>query len=248
MKKISKGLTMRKIVFIIVLIVLIVGVTTMCTKPENNAGNRQAQKIGVPELLYQGHASVRLTSACGVVIYIDPFAGEGYDIPADIILVTHQHSDHNQIDLVAQKEDTIIITQDEALAGGVHNTFVVGDITIEAVTAYNKNHSIENSVGYIITIDGISIYHPGDTNRTAQMEKFAERALDFVLLPMDGLYNMCPVEATECAILINARYSIPMHTGPFTETGPALWTFEIAEKLDVHNRLMIEPGQTIELR
>jgi L-ascorbate metabolism protein UlaG (beta-lactamase superfamily) len=80
------------------------------------------------------------------------------------------------------------------------------------------------------------------------METFAERALDYVLLPMDGLFNMCPEEATECANLINARYAIPMHTGPFGETGPALWTVEIAEKLDVHNRLMVEPGQTIELR
>jgi L-ascorbate metabolism protein UlaG (beta-lactamase superfamily) len=239
---------MKKNVFIIVLTIIILGVTTMCSKPENNPKNRQTQKIGVPVLLYQGHASVRLTSADGVVIYIDPFAGEGYDIPADIILVTHQHSDHNQIDLVPKKEDTILITQEEALAGGVHTMFMLGDITVEAVPAYNDNHSIDNSVGFIITVDGISIYHPGDTNRTAKMETLAERALDYVLLPMDGLYNMCPEEATDCALLINARYSIPMHTGPFTESGPALWTPEIAEKLDVNNRLMIEPGQTIELR
>ena len=33
-------------------------------------------------LLFQGHASCRITTRAGAVIYIDPFAGEGYDLPA----------------------------------------------------------------------------------------------------------------------------------------------------------------------
>lgn len=40
------------------------------------------------KLLYQGHGSLRLITDSGKVIYIDPFAGEGYDVPADLILVT----------------------------------------------------------------------------------------------------------------------------------------------------------------
>ena len=48
-------------------------------------------------LLYQGHASLRIVTAEGMVIYIDPYAGEGYDLPADLILVTHNHSDHNAV-------------------------------------------------------------------------------------------------------------------------------------------------------
>ena len=36
------------------------------------------------ELLYQGHGSYRIVSNEGVVIYVDPYAGEGYDMPADI--------------------------------------------------------------------------------------------------------------------------------------------------------------------
>ena len=42
-------------------------------------------------LLYQGHGSFRLSTDGGKVIYIDPFASEGYGVPADLILVTHQH-------------------------------------------------------------------------------------------------------------------------------------------------------------
>ena len=52
------------------------------------------------KLLYQGHGSFRVSTAEGKVIYIDPYAGEGYDKPADILLVSHQHGDHNQTKLV----------------------------------------------------------------------------------------------------------------------------------------------------
>ena len=55
------------------------------------------------KILYQGHGSLRLTTADGRVLYVDPYAGSGYDKPADLILVTHQHEDHNQINLVTKK-------------------------------------------------------------------------------------------------------------------------------------------------
>ena len=42
------------------------------------------------KLLYQGHGSLRIVTDEEIVIYIDPYAGEGYDLPADLILVTHQ--------------------------------------------------------------------------------------------------------------------------------------------------------------
>ena len=72
-------------------------------------------------LLYQGQGSIRIVSPEGKVIYIDPYAGTGYDLPADLILVTHDDPDHNKIAKVAlRNEGCQIITQDEALAGGVH--------------------------------------------------------------------------------------------------------------------------------
>lgn len=52
-------------------------------------------------LLYQGQGSIRIVSPEGKVIYIDPYAGTGYDLPADLILVTHDDPDHNKIAKVA---------------------------------------------------------------------------------------------------------------------------------------------------
>ena len=69
----------------------------------------------MPKLLFQGHGSLRLTADDERVVYIDPYKGKGYDLPADIILVTHNHTDHNRVKRCAQKPDCRIITNAEAL-------------------------------------------------------------------------------------------------------------------------------------
>ena len=194
------------------------------------------------KLYYQGHGSLRLTAADGRVIYLDPFAGDGYDKNADIILVTHQHDDHNQINLITKKQGCRIITNAEALEGGRHNTFKVGDITIEAVEASNKNHDPKQCVGYIVTVDGIKIYFAGDTSKTKSMESFAKKKIDYALFPCDGFYNMDPDEASECAKLIGARANIPIHLKP-----GELFDRKRAEAFKGPNRLIIAAGEEISL-
>ena len=199
------------------------------------------------KLLYQGHGSFRIISKNGTVVYIDPYAGEGYDVPADIILVTHQHDDHNKINLVAKKDDCAIFTNKDAIENGKHMvvfTDIINfpSVTIEAVEAKNKNHDPKNCVGYIITVDGIKIYMAGDTSKTEQMNSFAEKEIDYAFLPCDGIYNMDVKEAAECAEIIGAKHNIPMHTKP-----GALFDREIAESCDMPNRLIIEAGEEIVL-
>lgn len=142
----------------------------------------------VAKLLYQGHGSYRFSLSNGKVIYVDPYVGEGYDLPADLVIVTHQHRDHNQIQLVHQKPNCVVITNKEALEGGVHNSFDIEGIKIEAVEAYNENHKVEECVGYILSFEGIKIYCSGDTSRTKQMETFSKLSLDYAILCCDGIY------------------------------------------------------------
>ena len=193
-------------------------------------------------LLYQGHGSYRITTADGRIMYIDPYAGEGYDKPADILLVSHQHEDHNQIELVTQKANCTVITNLEALAGGVHNTFMVGDITIEAVEACNVNHNPAECVGFMLTIDGVKTYIAADTSKTKSMESFAARKIDYALLPIDGFYNMDVNEAIECAKLIGAKVNIPVHIKP-----GELFDRELAEAFDAPGKCIVAPGEEIEL-
>ena len=195
------------------------------------------------KLLYQGHGSFRLTSSKGTVAFIDPYIGTGYDQPADIILVSHQHEDHNQIKLITQKPGCTLITNAEALAGGKHNKFTVNDMEIEAVEAgYNQGHTPQDSVGFIVTVDGLQLYFSCDTSKTPQMAKFAERKLDYAFLCADGHYNMGLEEAAECAALIGAKHNVPVHLKP-----GELFDKEMAEQFKGPNRLIIEPAKEIEL-
>jgi len=195
----------------------------------------------MPKLLYQGHASFRLTADDGRVAYIDPYKGKGYDVPADIILVTHQHRDHNQVKRCAQKPDCRIITNEEALAGGIHNRFDIAGILIEAVEAGNKRHDPKQCVGYIITLDGVKIYAAGDTSKTKQMESFASLELDYALFPGDGLFNMGLDEAAECAKLVGAKHNILIHLKPGES---------VRKKTEIWNaphKMLMEPGQEVDL-
>jgi 2'-5' RNA ligase len=199
-------------------------------------------KIGrnkVPTLLYQGHGSYRLTANDGRVIYVDPYAGGGYDAPADVILVTHGHGDHNKTELVTQKSNCRVITNVEALSGGNHNMFDLGGgLIVEAVEAKNIMHSPKKCVGYIVTIDGVTLYCSGDTSKTEQMKSFAARELDYALLPLDGIANMGLKKGAECANLIGAKHNIPIHLKP-----GALFNRKKADKWGAPNKLIIEPGK-----
>ncbi len=199
-------------------------------------------------LLYQGHASMRINTAEGKTIYVDPFMGDGYDLPADLILITHGHYDHTQTDLIKTKNpDCVTITQTEALEGGTHQTFDLGYVKVEAVEAgYNKNHDVKNCVGYILTFsNGVTLYLSGDTSRTKDMENFAERNLDYAFFCCDGVYNMDMSEAIECAKLVGAKHSIPYHMVP--ANGNDGFDRDVAESFDVENRIILAPGDELNL-
>ena len=197
----------------------------------------------MPKLLYQGHGSFRVTSNDGAVVFVDPFVGTGYDAPADMILVSHQHDDHTRTDLITQKPGCTVITNVEALAGGKHNTFSVHGIDVEAVEAQNKNHSPDQCVGYILTVDGVKLYFSADTSKTPQMADFASRKLDYAFLCCDGIYNMGLEEAAECAELIGAKHNVPVHMKP-----GELFDRTLAEQFKCPNRQIIEAGEEIELK
>ena len=212
------------------------------TEKEGTVKNSKAK------LLYMGHASLRITTAEGKVIYIDPFVGEGYEPAADLILVTHAHHDHNALDKIKNRaSDCRTITWKEALADGKHQTFDLGYVKIEAVEAgYNKNHDVKECVGYILTLsDGVTVYVAGDTSKTKQMPLLAEKKLDYAFYCCDGVYNMDLPEAAECAKLVGAKHDIPYHV--IASKDGKFFDRTRAEQFDSPNRLIINEGEEIEL-
>jgi L-ascorbate metabolism protein UlaG (beta-lactamase superfamily) len=186
-------------------------------------------KKEIEELLegvrWLGHAAFLIEN--DVVIYIDPF-----DLPdglpkADLILATHGHRDHlSPEDILKvmrpstkfvtpksaesyvpeEAKEVITVTPDESIE--------VGDVRIEVVPAYNKNkdfHPKESGgVGYVVHLEGRTIYHAGDTDFIDEMKNIET---DIALLPAGGKYTMDAEEAAAAANAIKPRVAIPMHWG-----------------------------------
>ena len=215
---------------------------------EEFTAHLKEENIGNPTLLYQGHASLRIVTAEGKVIYIDPFAGEGYDIAADLILQTHGHFDHGDMDKIAKRNDDCkVITHNESIVNGEHKTFNLGYVSVEAVEAgYNKNHDKKNCVGYILTFsNGVTLYVSGDTSKTEQMAELADRNLDYAFYCCDGVYNMDVKEAVECANLVGAKVNIPYHSGSASVTA---FDDDNANAFNAKGALIVKPGEELELK
>jgi L-ascorbate metabolism protein UlaG (beta-lactamase superfamily) len=200
--------------------------------------------IKLAKLLYQGHGSFRIITENKMVIYVDPYAGEGYNLPADIILITHEHQDHAKVELIEQREKCNVVRADSMLINGEYKCVEIDNVKIKSVPAYNKNHDINKCVGYVIKVDGVKIYVAGDTSTTEYMKTdLPKENLDYALLPSDGFYNMDVKEAEKCAEIIGAKHAIPIHTKP-----GELFDMQVAERFCPSNRLIIKPGEEIELK
>jgi len=181
------------------------------------------------QIHWLGHDAFRIDGPR--IIYFDPYK-LGRRIPkADVILITHDHSDHCSPRDVAriQNAETTIVTVAAAarkLKGDIRivkpgDKITVKDVEVEAVPAYNVNkfrsagvpfHPKESGyVGFVITIDAQRIYHAGDTDHIPEMADLGE--IDIALLPVSGMYVMTAHEAVEAARTINPKVAIPMHVG-----------------------------------
>lgn len=168
--------------------------------------------------------------ASGTILYIDPYQISGGP-KADIILITHSHQDHASVDDVAKiaKADTVIVTVAAAAEKFPGKNvrvvqpgqrIVVKDIPIETVPAYNTNkfrspgvpfHPKDAGfVGYIVTLNGVRIYHTGDSDVIDEMKDIH---CDIALLPVSGIYVMTAEEAAKAGARLRPSVAIPMHVG-----------------------------------
>jgi L-ascorbate metabolism protein UlaG (beta-lactamase superfamily) len=200
-------------------------------------------------LKWLGHASIKIKTNDAVVIYIDPYAGTDYSEPADIILVSHGHSDHNQIGKVTKKADCSIYSGQSADVGGskmsAGDSVDVKGIKIKAVEAYNSNHPQGSGVGFVVEIHGIKVYHAGDTGKIDEMAQLTAMHIDYALLCIDGIYNMSAAAAMEAVTLIKPKKAIPIHVAPPNATEQQKQ--ENINQFTPPNKLIMAEGDTIYL-
>jgi L-ascorbate metabolism protein UlaG (beta-lactamase superfamily) len=173
------------------------------------------------------HAGFQIEGG-GKIIYVDlekhcnPVKG------ADIILVTHSHHDHcdpQKIKKVRTAETVVVAPEDcgpkigDIMSLNPGEKTTLGGITITAVQAYNNKrfrspgnpfHPKGLGVGYLITVDGKTIYHAGDTDFIPEMKEIGH--VDVALLPTGDTYTMDAKEGAEAALALGPGVVIPMHT------------------------------------
>ncbi len=186
---------------------------------------------GDVEMHFIGHGSL-MFSVNNYIIHIDPVSSSGsYENKpkADLILVTHEHYDHLDPDLIAglRKDETIMFST-EKVASQVKWARVMkagdkssaGAITIEAVPAYNiinmraqgqPFHPKGSGIGFILTIGDKRIYVAGDTENTPEMK--ALRNIDVAFLPMNLPYTMTPEMVADATNAFKPGILYPYHYG-----------------------------------
>jgi len=178
-------------------------------------------------LTWMGHSCVLLEGSKRILI--DPFAPDlEISSPPDIVAVTHAHADHLGITCDLGIKTVAMNEIAHYLKGKgipVEPMNIGGSIEVDGIsfTMTMATHSswIEEagigmyggaSAGYIITMDGMTIYHAGDTGLFGDMRLIGEiYNPDIAFLPIGGRYTMGPREAMMAAEFVGAPVVIPIH-------------------------------------
>ena len=181
------------------------------------------------KITFLGHGTLMLTFN-GKMIHVDPFSRVAdYSVlpKADLVLITHEHRDHLDLDALAYvrtEETEVILTETCAkqVEGGTvmrnGDVCTVMGVTIEAVPAYNIVHNRETGEpfhplgignGYIMTFGDTRVYVAGDTENIPEMKGLQD--IDIAFLPMNLPYTMTPEMVAAAAKTIQPKILYPYH-------------------------------------
>ena len=188
------------------------------------------------KIAFIGHATLILTYG-DTVIHVDPVSEQSdyTGLPkADIVLVTHEHSDHlDPTAIAALRTDATSVVVAARCAGKVPGAIVLqnGDsrsvkgVRIEALPAYNIAHMRAPGApfhprgdgnGYLLTLGSRKVYIAGDTENTREMKGL--KGIDIAFLPMNLPYTMTPEMVADAARAFQPKVLYPYHYGD-TDTG-----------------------------
>jgi L-ascorbate metabolism protein UlaG (beta-lactamase superfamily) len=231
----------------------------LCAVPAGTAGAFEKDVIptavGDLEITFIGHGSLYLAFE-GRIIHVDPYSqltDYGQLPKADIVLITHEHRDHLDLEALGKVcgPETIVVANasaagqvpgSQAMQNGEVRT--VEGIRIEAVPAYNLVHMRDSGQpfhpegagnGYILTLGGKRVYIAGDTENIPEMK--ALQNIDVAFLPMNLPYTMTPEMVADAARAFQPGILYPYHFGD-TDTARLSALLEDQKGIEVRIRHM----------
>lgn len=192
---------------------------------------------------YYGHSCFTMETSGGKLLF-DPFLTGNpklgsmimnmEPIQADYIFVSHGHGDHTD-DLVRIATETkakvisVYEIHEWLQKHGIENTHPMniggqwdfGDIRVKCVQAVHSSVLPDgtyagNPMGFLIWVDGKSIYYAGDTALTMDMQLIPSWAkLDVAVLPIGDNFTMGYEDALRCAEMVECKHIIGVHFDTF---------------------------------
>lgn len=187
------------------------------------------------------------------------------DLSFDVIIATHPHLDHFDIDAVPEMmsrgsrlyasvdcEKLVKQLQMEYYKDAItyvkpRDHFICGDFDI---TFVNCDHGTgaPDAVGVVIKVDGKIIYEVGDSCLRLDRVSEIPKSLDVLISPINGMYgNMDSEDTIKLAEALNPKVTIPCHYGMFASHGGDLKAFYDLSKERNLPALIMQQGEEYKL-
>lgn len=228
------------------------------------------------KIMYHGHSCIQIFTE-GKSLIIDPFLRGNElaitlpeEIKTDVILLTHAHMDHildaepiakaNDIPVVANVELATYMSWKgvKTIEMNIGGTVDLGFAKAKMIQAFHSSGIVleeEQRImyagmpgGYIITAEGLTILHSGDTSLFGDMKMFGDRySIDIAFIPIGDNYTMGIEDALQAAEWYNAKMIVPVHynTFPLIQQDAQAFVNQLEGKGLTGK--VLKPGEVIEL-
>lgn len=226
------------------------------------------------EVSFHGHAVVKVKTGTHTILF-DPFITgnsltdlDADTVEADVILLTHGHSDHvGDTVAIAKRTGALVVAPNELAVwlskkgvenvhgmniGGAYN-FDFGRVKYTQAFHSSSIEEEDGTVvymgmpsGILLTVEGKTIYHLGDTSLFGDLKLIGEmNDIDLALIPIGDNYTMGPEDGLIAAEWLKAKTVVPIHynTFPVIEQDPKAF----AEKVSPGKGVVLNVGESLTL-
>ena len=160
-------------------------------------------------ITWYGQSCFKIQSGDTAVV-IDPFAKKigltPPNIQADVVFVTHEHFDHNNIKAI--KGDYFLINGP--------GEYEIKGVKARGIASYHDDEKGAKrglNTLYLIEFEEIRILHMGDFGQSALNDKQFEAVgrVDIAMIPVGGFFTMDAKQAVGIVNVLTPKIAIPMH-------------------------------------